>query len=78
MGFLPFVESFVSKALQKDLNKITNLPMPVDLQAAFVMLSLCYAQQPSYLHHIVFPSPCILQHYIKFDVCTIAMLNVGF
>jgi hypothetical protein len=43
-----------------------------------VMLSLCYAQQPSYLHHIVFPSPCILQHYIKFDVCTIAMLNVGF
>jgi hypothetical protein len=42
-------------------------------QATFVMLSFCYAQRPNYLHRIVFPSPCILQHYTKFDVHTIVM-----
>jgi len=74
MGFLPFLESFVSKVLQEDFNTIFNLPMLVDLQAAFVMLSLCYAQQPSYLQHTIFPPPCILQHYTEFDTRTIAML----
>jgi hypothetical protein len=49
--------------------------MFIDSQVAFAMLSLCYAQQPSYLQHIVFPSLGILQHYTKFDACTITMLE---
>ncbi len=39
------------------------------------MLSLYYAQQPGYLLCIVFPSPCILQHCAKFNICTIVMLE---
>jgi hypothetical protein len=35
MGFVPFVESFVAKVLQKDRNNITNFPMFVNSQ--FVM-----------------------------------------
>jgi hypothetical protein len=49
--------------------------MFIDFQITFVMFSLCYAQRPSYLQHIVFPSLCILQHYTKFDACTITMLT---
>jgi len=75
VGSLPFVESFVSKVFQEDLNTIINLLMLVDLQTTFAMLSFCYAQQPSYLHCIIFLSPNILQRYTKFDACTIAMLK---
>jgi len=42
MGYLPFVESFVSKALQEDLNMIINLAMLVDLRVTFVMFSFSY------------------------------------
>jgi hypothetical protein len=49
--------------------------MFVDLQVAFAMLSLCYAQWPNYLQRTIFPSPSILQHYTKFDARTIAMLE---
>jgi hypothetical protein len=35
MGFVPFVESFIAKVLQKDRNTITNFPMFVNPQ--FVM-----------------------------------------
>jgi len=35
MGFVPFVESFVAKVFQKDLNTITNFSMFVNPQ--FVM-----------------------------------------
>jgi len=49
--------------------------MFVDFQVAFVMFSFCYAQWPSYLQHIIFPSLNILQHYTKFDACTIVMLE---
>jgi hypothetical protein len=49
--------------------------MFTNLQATFVMFSLCYAQWPSYLHCTIFPSPGILQHYIEFDAYTIAMLE---
>jgi hypothetical protein len=49
--------------------------MLVNFHVAYVMISLCYAQQPCYLQHIVFPSLGLLQHYTEFDVCTIAMLE---
>jgi hypothetical protein len=39
------------------------------------MFPLCYAQLPGYLQRIVFPLPNILQHYTKFDVHTIIMLE---
>jgi hypothetical protein len=61
----------VVEALHEDLGTISRLFMLVDFHAAFVMLSLFYAQRLSYLLHTMFPSPCILQHYVKFDTCTI-------
>jgi hypothetical protein len=39
------------------------------------MFLLCCAQRPSYLFHIMFPSPNILKHYVEFDICTIVMLE---
>jgi hypothetical protein len=39
------------------------------------MFSFCYAKNLNYLERTVFPSPCILQHYTKFDTCTISMLE---
>jgi hypothetical protein len=59
VGSLPFVKFFVSKVLQDDLSMIPR----VDPQAIFAMLSFCYAQEPSYLQHIVFPSLSTLQHH---------------
>ncbi len=50
---------------------ISSLFMLADSYAAFVMLSLFYTQRLSYLVHTMFPSSCILQHYVKFDTCTI-------
>jgi hypothetical protein len=49
--------------------------MFIDPQVIFVMFSLCYAQLFNYLFCIVFLFPSILQHYIKFNTCTIAMLG---
>jgi hypothetical protein len=39
------------------------------------MFLLCYAQCLSYLFHIVLPFLGILQHYVEFDIRTIAMLE---
>jgi hypothetical protein len=75
VGFLPFVKSFVLEVFQEDFNMITSLSMFTNLQITFVMFSLCYAQWPSYLQRIVFPSLCILQHSTEFDACTITMLR---
>jgi hypothetical protein len=44
-------------------------------QVVFAMFSLCYAQLLNYLQCTIFPSPNILQHYTKFDVHTIIMLE---
>jgi hypothetical protein len=49
MGSLPFVESFVSKAFQEDLNTIVNFPMFINLVVVFAMFLFRYAQQPNYL-----------------------------
>jgi hypothetical protein len=75
MGYLPFVESFVLEVFEEDFNTIISLPMLVDPQITFAMLSFCYTQHPNYLQHIVFPSLGILQHYTKFDACTIVMFK---
>jgi hypothetical protein len=75
MGSLPFVESFVLEVLWEDINIISSLFMFINLHVASAMISLCYAQQLCYVQHIVFPSLGILQHYTKFDACTIAMLE---
>jgi hypothetical protein len=54
---------------------IVSLLMLAFPQATFVMFSFCYAQWPNYLQCIVFPSPGILQHYTKFDACTIVIFK---
>jgi len=76
MGSTSFVESFVTKVLHEDLRTIFSLSMLVDLEAVFGMLLLCYAQCLSYLFHIMFPSFSILQHYTKFNIRTIATLEM--
>jgi hypothetical protein len=40
------------------------------------MLSLCFAQHPSYLFHTMFPSLNTLQHYTKFDTHFITTLEM--
>ncbi len=75
MGSLPFVESFLLKVFQKDLNTIISLIMLTNPQATFAMFSFCYAQRLNYLQYIVFPSLGILQRYTEFDVCSIVMLE---
>jgi hypothetical protein len=75
MGSRSFIESFVVEALHEDLGTIFNLHMLANLQATFVMFSLNYTQHLGYLLCIVFSSPSILQHYAKFDIRTIAMLE---
>jgi hypothetical protein len=54
MGFVPFVESFVVDVIWEAFNIITSLPMFANPHATFIMLSLCSAQYPSYLLHIIF------------------------
>jgi len=76
MGSTSFVESFVAKVLHENLKTIFSLFMLVDLQAVFGMLLLCYAQHLSYLFHTMFPSLSILQHYTKFNIRTIATLEM--
>jgi hypothetical protein len=75
VGSRSFIESFVVLVFHEDLGTISNLPMLINLQTTFVMLLLCYAQCPGYLLCIVFPSPCILQHCIEFDIRTIITLE---
>jgi hypothetical protein len=75
MGSKSFIESFMSKDFYEDLGTISSLLMFATLQVAFAMLSLCYAQCPNYLFHRMFPSPCILLHYIEFDTRTITTLS---
>jgi hypothetical protein len=71
----------MAEALHEDLGTISSLFMLADSHAALVMLSLFYAQRLRYLVHTMFPSSYILQHYVKFDTCTIAtsqkLLSVG-
>jgi hypothetical protein len=78
VGCTSFVEPFVTKVFYEDLGMIFNLPMFVDPLTAFAMLSLCYAQRLGYLFCIVFPFPGILQHYVKFNIRTITMLEKFF
>ncbi len=75
MGSKSFVELFVAKVIHEDLRMIFSLLMLVDFQVTFAMLLLCYAQHPSYLLCILFPSLGILQHYTKFNIHTIVMLE---
>jgi len=69
-----FVESFV-EAFHEDLGIIFSLLMFANLQTAFAMFLLCYAQRLGYLLFIVFPFPSILYHYAKFSTRTIATLQ---
>jgi hypothetical protein len=55
LGSRSFVKSFVAKAFHEDLGTISNLPMFVDLQAAFEMFLFCYAQHLRHLLRTVFP-----------------------
>jgi hypothetical protein len=49
--------------------------MFVNPHVTFIMLSLCYAQCPSYLLHIIFLFLGLLQHYAKYDAHTIVTLE---
>ncbi len=75
MGSTSFIESFMAEALHEDLGTIFSLPMFADLQVAFAMLSLCYAQCLGYLLCTMFPAPGILQHYVEFNICIITKLE---
>jgi hypothetical protein len=75
MGFLPFVES-ISKLFQKDFNTIINLPMLIELQVAFAMISFCYAQRPSKL--TIFPSPMWYQIWCSYHNYVIKTIEVNF
>ncbi len=75
MGSKSFIEYFVAKVFHEDFGMIFNFFMFIDFQTTFAMLSLCYAQPPSYLICIMFPSLSILQHYVEFDYCIIIMLK---
>jgi len=66
---------FVTKVLHEDLGMIFSLPMPIEPQVVFAMLSLCCAQCPGYLFRTMFPSLGILQHYVEFDIHDIIMLE---
>jgi hypothetical protein len=60
LNSLPFVESFVTKAFQEDLNTVTNLPMLTNLHATLMIFLFCYTLRSCYLLHIVYLSPSIL------------------
>jgi hypothetical protein len=75
VGSTSFVESFATKVFHEDLGTMFSFLLLIDLHATFVMLLLCYAYRMCYLFCIVFPSPSILQHYIKFNIHTIIMLE---
>jgi hypothetical protein len=75
IGFRLFIESFVAKVFHGDLGTMSNLLTFAHPQTTFVIFSLCYAQCPNYSFCIVFPTPYILQHYVKFDTLTIVMLE---
>jgi hypothetical protein len=49
--------------------------MFINPQATFGMFSFCYAQHPCYLLFTTFLSPSVLQHYAKFDLRTMVMLE---
>ncbi len=75
MGSRSFVELFMAKALHEDLGTIFCFHVIANPHVIFVMLSLYYAQCPSYLLHIMFPSLGILQQYVEFNTCTIITLE---
>jgi hypothetical protein len=63
------------ETLHGDLRTIFSLLILTKPQTTFIMFSLCCAQFFSYLFRIMFPSPCLLKHYIKFDIHTIITLE---
>ncbi len=67
------IESIVAKVLHEDVGMISNLPTLTNPQAAFMKLSLCYAQCLGYLFHIMFPSPGFLSHYVEFNTHTLEL-----
>jgi len=66
---------FILEVFQEDFNTIVSLPMFIDLHATFAMFSFYYAQRPSYLQRIIFPSPNIFECYTEFDAYTIVLKN---
>jgi hypothetical protein len=54
VGSRSLLDLFVVKAFHEDLGTISNLLMFINLQATFMMFSLCYALHPGYLFCIVF------------------------
>jgi len=76
VGSASILQSSVVKELHEDLWMLFNFPMITNLQTAFTMFSLCYAQRSSYLFFTMFPFPCILQHYTEFDTHAIIMLEM--
>jgi hypothetical protein len=74
-GFYAICGVLVAHAVQGDFNTIVNFLMFIDPQAFFGMFSFCYAQYPCYLLFTTFLSPSVLQHYAKFDLRTMVMLE---
>ncbi len=74
-GFYAICGILVAHAVQGDFNTIVSFPMFINPQATSRMFSLCYAQHPCYILCIIFMSPSVLQHYAKFDLLTMVMLE---
>jgi hypothetical protein len=70
-----FVDSFVVKTFQENLNTIVGLIMRAHPHASFVMLLFYYVQHTTYSLHTIFSSLSTLQHYVKFDLHTMAKLE---
>ncbi len=56
---ISFIELFVVEAIHENFGMIFSLLM-------FAIFLLCYAQCYNYLFCTMFPSPCILQHYVEY------------
>jgi hypothetical protein len=65
MDFMPFVELFVAKILQKDLNTITSFLMIVDPQASFAQ---CFCFVMPNAQDIYYRTYFCLQVFYNIDI----------
>jgi hypothetical protein len=75
VGSTSFIESFMIDFFHEDLGTIFSFLILVNLEATFAMFLLHYVEWSGYVLHTMFPSPCILQHYVEFDTHIIVTLE---
>jgi hypothetical protein len=75
MGSRLFVESFMAKVFHEDVGMIFNPPSACKSLGNFCDYFIVLCLVLWLLFHIVFPSLGILQHYVRFNICTITTLE---